>query len=765
MLKKFFLFLAAASMIVACSDEFDDSALRGELDDLGGKVENLEQQIAQLQQAAASINAELATISAIANGVAITKVEPVEGGFKITFSDGKSYTITNGAKGDKGDKGDKGEQGATPTNPIMRIDSDGYWQVSYDGGTTWEYPNGEKISALGAKGEQGAQGAAGATPQIGVDAEGYWTVSYDGGTTFTRLKDANGNEVKAVVSGGSSATPDSNFASVKLSDDGTMLEIVLAGETDPIRVPVGGKALVVVKSGDAAIEGVQLFQNGEKKEYTIEAAAQYMKLIGYPEGWEAVLAEKKLTVTAPAAAPAASRATADTASDISILAVLENGMAVIARVQVAIGVAEPEPEPTAGFVWDAAVWGPLFETNGGGDKNANYDFGNGLQYIAGGAKIRLAADHIQPRATGIPAENKGLLQLTVGGPGQLVIDISSNNDTGEKDIAIMLGENEIARKTAHFATTVGRTVYTIDCSAAKANDVITVYSTNGAYMLFVMKWIPGEGGSTPEPTPTALATPVVTLDPASVEAGAEKEVAVAWAAVENAASYDVVFNGAAPVNVTTNAYKLDAATVKALAKGEYKVSVVAKPAADATAFTQSAAGEATLTVTEAAAPAPTETKVYKLIASEVTADQLGIPGNKAGLQGANGAANTWTLNEVTFESFMVRSTTKDSAENSTPVFYFYKAETAGQTYLKNTSKLGEIVSIKMMLIDSGKKKGNVFTMVEKVNGVEQTVLSSNDNTDAEEHIYTFSAGNDGTFCFKGGDQDGKVLSFEITYKQ
>lgn len=763
MLKKFFLFLAAASMIVACSDEFDDSALRGELDDLGGKVENLEQQIAQLQQAAASINAELATISAIANGVAITKVEPVEGGFKITFSDGKSYTITNGAKGDKGDKGDKGEQGATPTNPIMRIDSDGYWQVSYDGGTTWEYPNGEKISALGTKGEQGAQGAAGATPQIGVDAEGYWTVSYDGGTTFTRLKDANGNEVKAVVSGGSSATPDSNFASVKLSDDGTMLEIVLAGETDPIRVPVGGKALVVVKSGDAAIEGVQLFQNGEKKEYTIEAAAQYMKLIGYPEGWEAVLAEKKLTVTAPAAAPAASRATADTASDISILAVLENGMAVIARVQVAIGVAEPEPEPAAGFVWDAAVWGPLFEQWASSDRGENFDFGNGLQYIAGGAKIRFAADHIQPRAAGDPAANKGLLQLTVAGPGQLVIDISSNNDNGDKNIAIALDGAVIATKVAN-KTSVGRKVYDIDCSAAKANSVINVYSTDGAYLLYVMKWIPGEGGSTPEPTPTALATPVVTLDPASVEAGAEKEVAVAWAAVENAASYAVVFNGAAPVNITENAYKIDAATVKALAKGEYKVSVVAKPAADATAFTQSAAGEATLTVT-AAAPAPSETKVYKLIASEVTADQLGIPGNKAGLQGANGAANTWTLNEVTFESFMVRSSTNDSAGTSTPVFYFYKAETAGQTYLKNTSKLGEIVSIKMMLIDSGTKKGNVFTMVEKVNGAEQTVLSSNDNTSAEEHIYTFSAGNDGTFCFKGGDQDGKVLSFEITYKQ
>lgn len=264
------------------------------------------------------------------------------------------------------------------------------------------------------------------------------------------------------------------------------------------------------------------------------------------------------------------------------------------------------PTPSAELVWDAAVWGPLCEANGSNDKNANYDFGNGLQYIAGGVKMRLGADHIQPRGTGVPAENKGLLQLTVSGPGQLVIDISSNNDTAEKPIAIAVDGTVIQEVTAHFATTVGRKVYTIDCAAAKANSVINVYSTNGAYMLYVMKWIPGEGGSTPAPTPTALATPVVTLDPASVEAGAEKAVAVKWDAIANAGSYDVVFNGGAAVNVATNAHTIDAATVKALTKGSYDVSVVAKPA-DAAAYTQSEAGKATLTVTEAAAPAPAAT--------------------------------------------------------------------------------------------------------------------------------------------------------------
>ncbi len=610
-MKKLFLFLATAMLFAGCSDEYDDSALRGEIDDLNDKVAALEQQINDLRQSAADINDELATMSAIANGIAITKVEPIADGFKITFSNGKSYEITKGAKGDKGDKGDKGEQGA-PSNPLMRIDSEGYWQVSYDGGTTWEYPNGDKVSAFGATGDKGNDGAAGVTPQLSVDDAGYWIVSYDKGQTWARLKNANGEEMKAVVDGAASApSADSNFDSVKLSADGTMLEIIMAGTTDVISVPVGGKALVAIKLNDAAIEGVQKFAKSESREYTIEAAAQYLSLIGYPEGWQAKLEAQKLTVTAPATA-ASGRATADSESDISILVVLNNGMATIARMEVALS----------------------------------------------------------------------------------------------------------------------------------------------------------EEGGTPTPDPVALATPVVTLTPASVEAGAEQAVAVAWAVVENAASYDVVFNGAAAVNVATNAYTIDAATVKALAKGEYKVSVVAKPAADATAYLQSAAGEATLTITEAAAPTPGTTKVFNLIASEVTADQLGIPSSKGDLQAAVGTSHTWTLNGVTFESFVVRSTSGDSTSTKVPVFYFYKVETAGaQTYIKSTTPLGEIVSIKMTLIDNGTKKGNVFTMMEKVGGVEQTVLSSNDNTTAAEHIYTFSAGNDGTFHFKGGDQDGKVLSFEITYKE
>ncbi len=44
---------------------------------------------------------------------------------------------------------------------MWRIDAEGYWQISFDG-TNWEYPNNQKISALGQTGPDGATGPEGA---------------------------------------------------------------------------------------------------------------------------------------------------------------------------------------------------------------------------------------------------------------------------------------------------------------------------------------------------------------------------------------------------------------------------------------------------------------------------------------------------------------------------------------------------------------------------------------------------------------------------
>lgn len=607
-MKRLLYFLAAAMMLVGCSDEYDDSALKNEIDDLKDKVTSLEQQIASLKQDAQKINSDIAAMQAIANGIAITKVtENADGGYTVTFSNGKSYTIANGEKGDQGQTGPQGPEGAACT-PMMRIDAEGYWQVSYDGGTTWEYPAGEKVSALGqtgATGEQGAQGAQGATPQLSVDEEGYWTVSYDGGKTFERMKDAAGNEIKAVVSEGTgNVTYKSVFESVTYSAENGTLSVVLAGTTEVLEIPVGGKALAQLYLGESPVEGVQSFAAGEKKSYTIVApTVDMVKVIGYPDGWTVVLTDMTLDVTAPTAA---TRATADSAKDVSLLAVMKNGLSVVLRMEVAVD-------------------------------------------------------------------------------GTL--------------------------------------------------------------------------------TTTPLATPVVTLTPASVVAGTEQAVVASWAAVENATSYNVSFNGGAATGVTDATYTIAAADVKALVKGEYKLTVVA--VSTDTAYTESAAGEATLTVTEASTPSTGDVKTLTLAAAELyEAGTTGMPGGSSATVELGENFSTWTWNSIGFESRCALTTSGQEDGAKVPVFYFYKVDKVpAGTFIRNTTALGEIQKITITLIDNGSKKGNLFQMTETVNGTAQTVLSSNDNESSSEHVYTFTAGNNGIFSFSNpSSQDCKVLSIVVEYK-
>ncbi|MBQ1979141.1 MAG: hypothetical protein II228_04715, partial [Alistipes sp.] len=337
-MRKILFFLAAALMWTGCAEEYDDSAIKGEIDDLKDKVTQLEQQINSLKQEAQKINSDIAAMQAIANGIAITKVtQNAEGGYTVPFSNGKSYTIANGQKGDQGATGPQGPEGPAST-PMLRIDAEGYWQVSYDGGTTWEYPAGEKISALGqtgATGDQGATGSQGVTPQISVDSEGYWTVSYDGGATWERMKDADGNEVKAVQEGmADQPVYASVFSSVELSEDGSTLKVTLAGSDEVLEIPVGGKALAAIYAGDTVVEGVQYFEPKEQRTYTVVApTADVVKLLGAPNAWTVALNEMTLDVTAPAAQ---TRATADSETDISLLVVMRNGLAMVVRMEVAV---------------------------------------------------------------------------------------------------------------------------------------------------------------------------------------------------------------------------------------------------------------------------------------------------------------------------------------------------------------------------------------------------------------------------------------------
>ena len=91
--------------------------------------------------------------------------------------------------------------------PQLKIGDDNLWYVSYDSGSTWVSLG---VSAIGEKGEKGDKGSngtkgdegdSGITPLIKIDKNNYWCVSYDNGATWTSLG------VKATADGNSSVNP------------------------------------------------------------------------------------------------------------------------------------------------------------------------------------------------------------------------------------------------------------------------------------------------------------------------------------------------------------------------------------------------------------------------------------------------------------------------------------------------------------------------------------------------------------------------------
>ena len=109
-------------------------------DEIDERFEQLEQRVSSLEDATKALQ------DAINAGALITKVEKTETGFKVTFSDNTSIDIYNGIDA---------------ITPLLLIDMDGFWTISYDGGATYtrlQNDNGEFIQSKGDKGDKGEQG-------------------------------------------------------------------------------------------------------------------------------------------------------------------------------------------------------------------------------------------------------------------------------------------------------------------------------------------------------------------------------------------------------------------------------------------------------------------------------------------------------------------------------------------------------------------------------------------------------------------------------
>jgi len=256
---KLIIIMAAALAAGGC--RYDDSELKGRVDDFKNRIEALKGSIEQM-------NEQLAGLNTLTGGNVITSViKDSDGNYVITYLDGsdneKSVVIATASQ--------------MINVPVLgvQLDPDSqiyYWTVTdTDGNTAFLLVDGEKVPVSGH------------APVISVDADGYWTA--DGEI----LKDSKGNPIEA--KDGETCV----FRSVEINSDGN-LEIVL-GNGKTITLPVQNVfnlTLSAVADNTVANASVPVVIDYEMTGSNAEGA---IVAIAKAEGLDASLDREKKTVT------------------------------------------------------------------------------------------------------------------------------------------------------------------------------------------------------------------------------------------------------------------------------------------------------------------------------------------------------------------------------------------------------------------------------------------------------------------------------------
>lgn len=207
--EKMVLLLLTVVLLFSCSKEYDDSELRGRIENLESWQKTVNGQIVALQ----------GLITALENKDHVTSVTELadKSGYTITFSQSSPITIKHGQKGADG------------TIPVIGVkqDTDGKYYWTLDGKYLTE--ESKKIPATGDKGEIGEAGSNGVAPQVRIKVTtNIWEISIDGGTNWTptgvKATGDKGEQGDAIFStDGIDYTSDPNNVTFTLADGTTTI--------------------------------------------------------------------------------------------------------------------------------------------------------------------------------------------------------------------------------------------------------------------------------------------------------------------------------------------------------------------------------------------------------------------------------------------------------------------------------------------------------------------------------------------------------------
>jgi len=285
MFKRMLMAAVLAAGLTSCVDT----------DHLSSEMDSIEQRILALESAVSAVNDNTIAIRALLDGkIAITAITQEDDGYTIELSDGRTLKITDGLK-------------VRLSLPIIGIDKDGNWIVSYDNGKTFE-----KMQS-----EAGALPTDGTVPELRVGADGYWEYTMDGGKTWSRITGKDGKPVSA-TDGKEMAGVKTFFSEIRYEEGGDFVTFVLA---DGRSISVA-----VIKDFHLEVTGYrekQTISLGETVQFEVVSSRISDVALIVPEGWSAQYAKDILSVTAPLSGNAGTY-------DITLTAVSAEGY-VIAR--------------------------------------------------------------------------------------------------------------------------------------------------------------------------------------------------------------------------------------------------------------------------------------------------------------------------------------------------------------------------------------------------------------------------------------------------
>ena len=227
------LFLIAPALLLLAGCQYDDTDVWKELERQKGLISELAQKVENLNSEVQNFKT---LVGAVQSNVYVKKIQKNADGYLISFSDGSSITIKDGAPGAPG------QPGVSPDAPVIGVkaDEDGiyYWTL-----------NGEWIlDASGNKmrvaGNDGADGADGVTPLIKYE-DPDWMVSYDDGETWEAVPGAQG------IGTGITVTTDDENAYFTLAD-GTVITIPLVAAAVKLQLVFDETAFAVIAPGATA---------------------------------------------------------------------------------------------------------------------------------------------------------------------------------------------------------------------------------------------------------------------------------------------------------------------------------------------------------------------------------------------------------------------------------------------------------------------------------------------------------------------------------